>query len=134
MNKVNLTGRIANDLDMRMTQSGKAVLSFNIAVKKETKDENGNYQADFFRITAWEQCAKFLEKYAQKGTLIGVSGKLETNSYTNKYGNNVTDTYIKADQVEILSAVQKKEAVQQIRVEQTNSGAEITGMEELDFY
>ena len=109
MNNVNLTGRIANNLDLRKTNSNKSVLELSIAVSRDRKDQNGNYPVDFLRVYCWEQKAEFLSKYAQKGTLIGVSGRIETSSYQDKNGNRVYQTYITATNVEILKQPESKE-------------------------
>lgn len=105
MNKVCLTGRIANDLDLRKTQSGKSVMEFGLAVRRERKDANGEYQADFIRVSVWEHNAEFLNNYAKKGTQIAVSGRISTNTYEGKNGK-VTSVFVQADGVEILAQPQ----------------------------
>ena len=103
MNKVQITGRIANELDIRKTQSNKSVLEISVAVNRERKDESGKYPADFIRVICWEQRAEFLNSYAKKGTLIGVSGRIETSNFVNRDGQKVYTTFITAEQVEILN-------------------------------
>lgn len=97
MNNVNITGRISNDFELRKTNNNKSLLELSIAVNRERKGE-----VDFFKTVLWETKADYINSYAKKGTLIGVSGKLETNSYINKDGNKVYQTYILAEKVEIL--------------------------------
>lgn len=97
MNRVELTGRIANDLELKKTNSNKSVLTFNLAVAKN-KDIT-----DFIKIQTWEQRAEYLNNYAFKGVLIECTGRIETSSYNDKNGNRVKDTYVVADQVSILS-------------------------------
>lgn len=104
MNKVVLTGRITKDLELRKTQSNKSVLKFTIAVKKDRKNENGEYLADFINAICWEQKADYLNSYSGKGSLIGVVGRIENDSYTNRDGQKVYQTYIVAEQVEILES------------------------------
>lgn len=104
MNKVVLTGRITKDLELRKTQSNKSVLKFTIAVKKDRKNENGEYLADFINVICWEQKADYLSSYSGKGSLIGVVGRIENDSYTNRDGQKVYQTYIVAEQVEILES------------------------------
>ena len=104
MNKVVLTGRITKDLELRKTQSNKSVLKFTIAVKKDRKNENGEYLADFIIVICWEQKADYLSSYSGKGSLIGVVGRIENDSYTNRDGQKVYQTYIVAESVEILES------------------------------
>lgn len=107
MNKVILTGRITKDLELRKTQSNKSVIKFTIAVRKERKNENGEYGADFINVICWEQKAEYLNSYSGKGSLIGVIGRIENDSYTNKDGQKVYQTYIVAEAVEILDNINK---------------------------
>lgn len=100
MNKVSLTGRIANDLNLRKTRDGVSVLAFNLAVKRPYKKDT----TDFIKVSCFRQNADYLNQYAKKGTLIGVTGILMTNSYTNRDGNNVTSTEVAAEEVEILES------------------------------
>lgn len=102
MNKVSLTGRIANDLDLRKTKSNLSILSLNLAVRSNRKDDKGEYKTDFIRVRVWQQSAEYLNSYAGKGVLIGVSGRIETDSYE-KNGTTVYETYVVAEQVEILN-------------------------------
>ena len=109
MNKVSLTGRIANDIDLRKTQAGKSVLDISLAVQRERKGSDGKYPVDFIRVNAWEQRAEFLANYAHKGTMIGVTGRIETWSFTNQNGQKVNTTSIQAESVEILAQPQKED-------------------------
>lgn len=124
MNSVSLTGRIANNLEIRRTQTNKSVLEISLAVNRDRKDQNGEYPADFIKVYCWEQRAEYLNNYAQKGTLIGVSGRIETSSYLDRNGNKIYQTYITANNVEILkqpeSRKQPEEVVQDQHTVTTN--------------
>lgn len=98
MNKVIFTGRIANDLEVKVTPSNKHVLEFDLAVRK-TKEKSS-----FFKVQCWEARADYLQSYATKGTLIGVVGTLEENRYVNKEQKTVKDIYVLVENVEILSS------------------------------
>lgn len=100
MNSINLTGNICNDLEVKSTQNGKSVVSFNIAVKRPfTKDTT-----DFFPVTVWGQPAEYLAKYGRKGSRVAVSGKLTTRKYTDKSGNERTAYDVVADAVELMDS------------------------------
>jgi single-strand DNA-binding protein len=75
---------------MRQTQTGKNVASFRIACDRNRKDANGQSQADFIDVVAWDRSAEFVCKYFQKGSLIVVDGRLQTRNYQDKNGNNRT--------------------------------------------
>lgn len=89
MNSVNIIGNIGHDLELRYTGSGKAVLSFNIAVN------DFNSETEWFRVVLWNKQAENTAKYCRKGSKVGVSGRLSINKYTNKDG-------IEIEQVEIV--------------------------------
>lgn len=96
MNTVNLTGRITHDLQIRVTQTNKHVLDFQIAVR-ETKDIT-----NFIRCQAWEKTADYINDYAVKGSNVAIAGSLKTDKYQDKNGSNVEKTYVRIDRAEIL--------------------------------
>lgn len=100
MNTINLTGNICNDVELKKTNSGKSVVSVNIAVKRPfTKDTT-----DFIPLVAWEQSAEYLARYAQKGSKVAVSGKLTTRKYEDSKGNNRTAFEVVCDTVELMNS------------------------------
>jgi len=96
MNQVNLTGRVTHDLQVKVTQSNKHVLDFQVAIR-ETKDIT-----TFVRCQAWEKTADIIDQYATKGSNLAISGSLKVEKYQDKNGNNVEKTYVKVNQVEVL--------------------------------
>ena len=94
LNNVNLCGRLTHDIDLRYTQSGKAVGSFSLAVNRNFKNSNGDYEADFINCTIWGKSAENLANFVSKGSLINVSGRLNTRNYDNKQGQKVYVTEV----------------------------------------
>lgn len=88
LNVVALMGRLVADPQLRQTTTGKNVASFRIAVDRGRKDANGQNQADFFDIVAWDKSAEFVCRYFQKDSLIAVEGRLQSRNYQDKSGNN----------------------------------------------
>ena len=78
------------DPELRRTQSGIAVASFNLAVDQDYKAQNGERGVDFIPIVAWRGTAEFAEKYFEKGQMAIVSGRLSTRRYEDKNGNKRT--------------------------------------------
>lgn len=103
MNSVNIIGNIGHDLELRHTQNGKAVLNLNIAV------ENYNGEVDWFRVVIWNQQAENTVKYCRKGSTIGISGRLATNQFTDKDGNQRTNVEVVAQSVKFLSFENKQQ-------------------------
>ena len=86
MNKVILMGRIAQDIDVKTTASGNAVLSFSIAVDRGYAKPGEERQTDFITCVAWKSVAEFIGKHFAKGRMIAVEGELRTRSYDDKNG------------------------------------------------
>lgn len=83
LNSIQIMGRIAKDIELRSTPTGKKVVSFSIACEKDTKDR----EAEFFEIVAWENTAEFIHNYFAKGKLIVIDGRLQSRSFEDKQGN-----------------------------------------------
>lgn len=90
LNVVALMGRLVADPQLRQTATGKNVASFRVAVDRGRKDANGQNQADFFDIVAWDKSAEFICRYFQKGSMIAVEGRLQSRNYQDKNGSNRT--------------------------------------------
>lgn len=102
MNNVVLIGRLTKDVELRRTNSGKAVASFTLAVNKDFKNEEGNYDADFIDCVAFEPKAETISKYVHKGDKFGVIGQLATRSYETKEGKKVKVTEVKVEKFDFL--------------------------------
>lgn len=90
MNNITLTGHVSKEPELRRTGTGKAVTTFDIAVKRPmVKDKY-----DFITIVAWEHTAEFIEKYFHKGSGIEISGYLTVRDYTDKAGNKRRSTEV----------------------------------------
>lgn len=90
LNHITLAGRLVADPELRRTQGGIAVASFNLAVDQDYKAQNGERGVDFIPIVAWRGTAEFAEKYFEKGQMAIVSGRLSTRRYEDKNGNKRT--------------------------------------------
>ena len=102
-NKVILMGRLTADPELKQTQSGTAVTSFNLAVdRKYNKDEEK--KCDFISIVAWKQTAEFICKYFKKGSAILLCGELQTRSWEDKEGNKRNVTEVVANEVSFCEA------------------------------
>ena len=99
LNVVAIMGRLVADPQLRQTTTGKNVASFRIACDRGRRDANGQNQADFFDVVAWERSAEFVCRYFQKGSLIAVDGRLQSRQYQDKNGNNRTGVEIVANNI-----------------------------------
>ena len=106
MNSVTLTGRLVRDLQIRYaSQSQMAVANFTLAVDRVRTRDGKEPTADFPDIVAFGKTAEIIEKYAAKGSLVGVTGRLQTRSYE-KDGRKVYVTEVVAERVDLLGRKQ----------------------------
>ena len=109
MNQVLLVGRLVRNVDLRTTANGTDVARFTIAVPRPYKNLEGKYDADFINCITWRNLARNMEEYCKKGDLVGIKGRIQNVSYTDRDGNNIYKTEIIADNVTFLSSSNKKE-------------------------
>lgn len=98
MNNVTLVGRLTKKPELKMTNGGTQVCEFTIAVQRD-KDN-----ADFPQVVTFGKTAENLCKFQNKGSMIGVSGRLQTRTYTRKDGTTAYVSEVIANNVEYLSS------------------------------
>lgn len=104
INNVVLVGRMTRDAELRYTPSNQAVATFTLAVNRNFKNQNGEREADFINIVIWRQQAENLANWAKKGTLLGITGRIQTRNYENQQGQRVYVTEVVADNFQILES------------------------------
>jgi single-strand DNA-binding protein len=104
LNKVIISGRITNDIEMRYTAKGTPVVRFTLAVDKSFKDATGQWQnqAVFIDAVAWEKWAEAVNNNAHKGSPVVVEGRIEARTYVDKDNNNRKVTEIIAEYIQFL--------------------------------
>lgn len=116
MNRVIEIGRATKDIELKTTTSGKSVVSFSIAVKRNFKNGEGNYESDFFDCIAFGKLAETISRYIHKGDLFGVVGKLQTRTYLDKQGNNRKSTDIIVEDIEFLTSKKEQPAREEFKI------------------
>ncbi len=100
LNHITLMGRLVRDPELRSTQSGVSVASFTVAVDRDYSGrDGGEKQTDFIDCSAWRQTGEFVSKYFRKGSMIVVSGRLQSRKWQDKEGNNRVSWEVVADNV-----------------------------------
>lgn len=103
MNSVQLVGRLTRDPDVRYTDGGLTIAKYSVAVDRKFKSEGGE-TADFINCSAFGKTAELIEKFFHKGMRIGLTGRIQTGSYTNKDGARVYTTEVVAENVEFVES------------------------------
>lgn len=122
MNVCHLIGNLANDPEVRTTQSGLCTCSFRLAVQRRFKAVDGQRETDFINIVAWRQTAELCAKYLAKGRKVAVTGSLQMRSYQAQDGQKRTVAEVVADNVEFLTS--RAEAAEQAQNTPQNTHAE----------
>ena len=100
LNHITIMGRLTRDPELRSTQTGTNVASFTVAVDRDFGGrDGGEKQTDFIDCVAWRQTGEFVSKYFHKGSMIVVSGKLQSRKWQDRDGNNRTNWEVVADNV-----------------------------------
>lgn len=102
MNKLYIIGNLVRDPELRTTTNGKDVCSFTVAVNRRNK-RDGEPDADFFRVTAWNERGKLCKQYLSKGKKVSVVGSVSVNLYHKQDGTAAASLEVNAEDVEFLS-------------------------------
>ena len=102
INNVVLIGRLTRDAELRYTPSNIAVATFNLAVNRNFKNDNGDREADFINVVMWRQQAENFANWVKKGNLVGITGRIQTRSYDNQQGQRVYVTEVVAESFQTL--------------------------------
>lgn len=106
MNRVFLIGNLTRDPELTETSSGVSVCRFSIAVCRNYKNSDGEYDTDFFNCQAWRGIAESIARYVRKGNKVAVTGSLQNRSYEDSKGDKKTVTEIQVQDVEFLTPKQ----------------------------
>lgn len=122
MNSLHIIGNLTRDPETRTTQSGSTVCSFTVAVNRRKKVQ-GQPDADFFRVSAWNQLGENCQKYLAKGRKVSVVGSVSVHAYSMQDGKPGASLEVMANDVEFLSS--KGEA-------ESNAGTDENGYTQVD--
>ena len=99
MNKVMIMGRICKDLEVKIVGNQMSFLSFTVAVNQKFAKQGEEKKTDFLNCKAFSKTAENIAKFFRKGSLIIVSGRIQTGSYE-KDGQKIYTTDIMVDEFE----------------------------------
>ena len=99
LNIVAIMGRLVADPELRTTPAGVNVCQFRIACDRNFAKPGEQRQADFIDVISWRQQAEFVCRYFQKGSLVAINGRLQTNNYQDKTGANRTAVEVVASNI-----------------------------------
>ena len=122
LNQVVLVGRIVKTPELRVTETGKKTATVTLAVPRNYKNMNGEYDTDFLDCTLWTNVAENTTEYCQTGDMVGVKGRIQTRVIHNEDGTRKKKTEIVAEKVTFLAqSPNNKEKQKEDKKETTKS-------------
>lgn len=105
---INIRGRVGADPEVRVTQTGRSVANFSVAVTPRTKDGDEWVDKDtlWFQVSCWRNAEAVAERIG-KGEMVIINGKLSTRTYETKNGEQRTDMTVDADEVGVVPTANK---------------------------
>ena len=106
VNQIVLVGRIARAPETKITENGKKYATLTLAVPRNYKNVNGEYDTDFLDCTLWSAVAESTSEYCNTGDMIGVKGRVQTRIIESPDGVKRKKTEIVAEKVTFLAQAQ----------------------------
>lgn len=105
-NKVQLIGNLGGKPEIKQTESGRKLATFNIATNESYRNAKGDKvtETQWHRVVAWGKLAEIAEKYLDKGKEVAVEGKIVYRSYTDKDGTKKYITEVQINELLMLGA------------------------------
>ena len=107
VNKVTLIGNLGNDPEVRYGASGNAVANVSLATTESWRDKDSGEQqekTEWHRVVFFGKLAEIVAEYLKKGRQIYVEGRLQTNKWEDKEGNDRYTTQIVANEMQMLGS------------------------------
>ena len=101
VNNCMFIGRLGRDPESRFTQSGKTVVNFSVACSEK---RGGEEYTDWVNIVAWDKLGEICAQYLQKGSLVYISGRMQTRKWQDQSGTDRYTTEIVAREMKMLDS------------------------------
>lgn len=106
LNRVTLIGNLTKDPAKKSAPSGQSISQFSLATNYRTETKEN---VEFHDIVAWGKLADIVNQYVKKGSKVYVEGRLHTNAWKDKKGQNRRTTEVVADNLIMLGHRGKRE-------------------------
>ena len=109
INHVVVVGRLTRKPEIKFISTGTKYTQFSVATQRNFKNKSGEYEADFINCLMWRNAAENFVKFTDKGSLVGIEGRIQTRSY-DKDGRTVYITEVLAEGFSLLETKKVVEA------------------------
>ena len=109
LNQIVLVGRLVKDPEVHKAENDTTYSHITLAIPRSYKNVDGTYDTDFIKCTLWNGIAETTAEYCKKGDIVGVKGRIQTNSYENEEGEKKYVTNVVAEKISFLSSSKSHE-------------------------
>jgi|TARA_Y100000592_G_C5222831_1_gene200208 single-strand DNA-binding protein len=105
-NRVQLIGRMADKVEVKTLESGKKLGKIRLATNETYRNQQGEKvtETTWHNLVIWDKQVDILEKYTDKGSEIGIEGKLSSRNYTDKNGVKKYITEVVVSEVMLMGS------------------------------
>ena len=106
INRVNITGNLTRDPELRATAGGTQILAFGVAVNDRRKNpQTGAWEdvPNFVDCIVFGSRAEAVSRFISKGSKVAIEGKLRYSSWENKEGQRRSKLEVIVDEIDFLS-------------------------------
>ncbi|MBD3280162.1 single-stranded DNA-binding protein [Candidatus Dojkabacteria bacterium] len=110
LNEAQVIGNITQDLEVRYTTGGSAVVNFSVATNRSYRKQGADdwtEEVTFHNIVVWGNDAEYMSQRASKGTRVYIKGRLQTRSWDDADGKKNYRTEIVANRVILLDRYER---------------------------
>ena len=119
VNQIVLVGRIARTPEVRTSENCKKYSTLTLAVPRNYKNSNGEYDTDFLDCTLWTSVAESTSEYCKTGDMIGVKGRIQSRIVETPDGQKRRKTEIVAERVTFLTSNSSRRESETVEQEET---------------
>lgn len=109
INRVNISGNLTRDPELRATPNGQQVLTFGVAVNDRRRNQQTGEWEDvpnYVDCVVFGSRAEALDKFLSKGSKVAIEGKLRYSSWETKDGQHRSKLEVSVDEIEFMSSKQ----------------------------
>ncbi|MBU8770312.1 single-stranded DNA-binding protein [Cytobacillus oceanisediminis] len=86
MNVIVLTGNATKEVEIRYNQKGTPIANGTIAVRRDFKNQQGEYESDFFNFVVIGKLGEVIANHVKKGDKFGIRGRLQNRVWDSDNG------------------------------------------------
>lgn len=106
INRVNISGNLTRDPELRVTAGGTQMLAFGVAVNDRRKNQQTGEWEDvpnFVDCIVFGSRAEAVSRFITKGSKVAIEGKLRFSSWETKEGGRRSKLEVVVDEIDFMS-------------------------------